>query len=305
MAITSIIPREVFTERLLTLMPTVAICRFSQVSKETYAIVQAAIHAPQVDITLAEERVTFNPGSIPGFVHHLQKMEFFENHPELSTDIVTHRKTYRDALSSAGLDCNDDIYLFIGFIKRLHPPPSFRIIWLMGGTILSFLPYDVKVQRVFSNLTAMEIHRFSQVSRVAYSTVQTAAEGYAEPCITQFLQGIRKREALAEEETAPHTNPKVEVTEQQLPEVEEIVISPEDEDGLSQLEGMLKQSEVKYTFEKYLDILESLSAETQHVICKLLCQAHGVPSTGNIDYDGRVHILHNPQSLLPIIDQLI
>jgi hypothetical protein len=98
----------------------------------------------------------------------------------------------------------------------------------------------------------------------------------------------------------PRTNNPMRVRE--VPTVEEIVIPPTDQDVLLQLQDMLT-AEVNYTSEDYLDLLESLSAETQHLICELLCKAHGYP-TGHIVYDGFAHVRHNPLRLLFIIPKL-
>jgi hypothetical protein len=90
----------------------------------------------------------------------------------------------------------------------------------------------------------------------------------------------------------------------QLPTVEEISILPTERDALLQLQSMIQQTEVQYSDEDYLRILEGLSPVTQDLIYGMLYQAHDSP-TGDFDTDGIQRILSNPRSLLPIIDQLI
>ena len=89
----------------------------------------------------------------------------------------------------------------------------------------------------------------------------------------------------------------------QSPTVEEIVISPTERAALLQLKDMIQQSEIQYSDEDYLSIMEGLSGETQGHIYEMLYQAHDSPF-GDIDKDGIQRILSNPKLLLPIIHQL-
>ncbi len=98
--------------------------------------------------------------------------------------------------------------------------------------------------------------------------------------------------------------PQAKETANQMDVVEDIVILPAEYAAMLQLKIILEQTEMEYSHENPLWILETLSVKTQELIYKQLCQTHGSP-TGNAVKDGIQHIVSNPRLLLPIINQLI
>jgi hypothetical protein len=112
---------------------------------------------------------------------------------------------------------------------------------------------------------------------------------------------IKMAEASGEQESLDMLSAFLKKIEDAAPPVVELPISPEDKAALLQIKEAIG-SEGGYSIS--MRIIRSLSAGVQRRIYEQLCRVCGTP-TGNIQFDSFGHILQNPLSLLPIINQLI
>jgi hypothetical protein len=179
--ITSILPQEIFTDRIFPLLPTGAKYRFSQVSKAAHEIVRTAAKAPQEDITLEGKRVIVVPASVPSFLRQGVRIEILTNHPELLVDIATVKNTIYlrgcdpdDITNLVEQTCYRYRFLELHQVESISFKPGLIRLLFIYGTMFN-LPRPIIIDKILPCLTARETQNFNLVSKCANALLQGAA----------------------------------------------------------------------------------------------------------------------------------